>query len=65
VGWFTRRVAPLAALRLDAARGSRDALRSLEAHDPAWVKIRAGNEPQLHRMPGSTPTNAEGKRAEP
>lgn len=42
---LTRAVAPLMALRIAAARADREALRLLEAHDPAWSKIRAGNEP--------------------
>jgi hypothetical protein len=44
VGWFTRRVAPVYALRVAASRGKRDALRMLELHDPLWAKIRAANK---------------------
>jgi hypothetical protein len=44
VGWFTRRVAPVHALRIAASRGKRDALRMLEVHDPAWAKIRQANK---------------------
>jgi hypothetical protein len=44
VGWFTRRVAPVYALRMAAARGKRDALRMLEILDPLWMKIRAANQ---------------------
>jgi hypothetical protein len=47
VARLTKAVAPLMALRIAAARSDREALRLLEAHDPAWSKIRAGNE-QLH-----------------
>jgi hypothetical protein len=43
VAWFTRRVAPMMALTMSAARGNRDAMRMLEVHDPAWTKIRAAN----------------------
>lgn len=46
VARFTKLVAPLMALRMAASRGDRAALRSLEAHDPAWAKIRAGNRPE-------------------
>ena len=42
---FTRVLAPLLTLRMAASRGDRDALLMLEVHDPAWAKIRAGNEP--------------------
>lgn len=50
VGWFTRRVAPIYALRIAASRGKRDALRMLEILDPLWAKIRAGNQsPQEQR----------------
>ena len=45
VARLTKAVAPLMALRTAAAHADRDALRLLEAHDPAWSKIRAGNEP--------------------
>jgi hypothetical protein len=44
VARFTKLVAPLMALRVAANRGDRDALRMLEAHDPAWEKIKAGNK---------------------
>ena len=46
VARFTKRLAPLTALRIAAARGDRAALRMLELHDPAWAKIRAGNRPE-------------------
>jgi hypothetical protein len=46
VARFTRLLAPLMALRLAASRGDRAALRMLEVHDPAWEKIRAGNQAQ-------------------
>ena len=53
VGWFTRRVAPVYALRMAASRGKRDALRMLELVDPVWDKIRnanreAGNMAAVH-----------------
>lgn len=44
VGWFTRRVAPVYALRIAAARGNREALRMLEVLDPLWAKIRQANQ---------------------
>ena len=44
VARLTRAVAPVLALRIAASRADREALRLLEAHDPAWSKIRAGNE---------------------
>jgi len=44
VARLTKRLAPLMALRIAASRGDRDALLMLEVHDPAWAKIRAGNE---------------------
>jgi len=44
VGRFTRLLSPQLALRITASRGDRAALRLLEAHDPAWAKIRAANE---------------------
>jgi hypothetical protein len=44
VGWFTRRTAPVHALRIAASRGKRDALRMLELLDPLWAKIRAANQ---------------------
>lgn len=43
---FTKVLAPLLTLRMAASRGERDALLMLEVHDPAWAKIRAGNEPE-------------------
>jgi len=43
VGWFTKRVAPVHALRIAASRGNRDALRMLELLDPLWAKIRQAN----------------------
>ena len=47
---FTKVVAPLVALRMAASRGDRDALVMLEVHEPAWAKIRAGNEVE-RKMP--------------
>jgi hypothetical protein len=44
VARLTKAVAPVMALRIAAARSDREALRLLEAHDPAWSKIKAGNE---------------------
>lgn len=44
VGWFTKRVAPVYALRIAASKGKRDALRALELLDPLWTKIREGNK---------------------
>lgn len=44
VARFTKVLAPLLALRIAVSRGDRAALRMLEAHDPAWAKIRAANE---------------------
>ncbi|HEY3076894.1 MAG TPA: hypothetical protein VGJ74_17120 [Burkholderiales bacterium] len=44
VSRLTRLLAPLMVLRMAASRGDRDALLLLAAHDPAWAKIRAGNE---------------------
>jgi hypothetical protein len=44
VGRFTKQLAPQMALRIAASRGDRAALRLLEAHDPAWAKIRAANQ---------------------
>jgi hypothetical protein len=44
VGWLTKRLAPLFALRIAASRGDRDALRMLELLDPVWAKIRAANQ---------------------
>lgn len=43
VGWFTRRMAPVYALRIAASRGNREALRALELVDALWVKIRNAN----------------------
>jgi len=48
---FTRVLAPLLTLRMAASRGDRDALLMLEVHDPAWAKIRAGNEPERKMAP--------------
>jgi len=45
VGWLTKRLAPVFALRIAASRGDREALRLLELHDPLWAKIRAANSP--------------------
>jgi hypothetical protein len=45
VGWFTKRVAPVYALRIAASRGKRDALRMLEILEPLWAKIKAANQP--------------------
>jgi len=44
VGWLTKRVAPVYALRIAASRGKRDAVRMLELLDPAWAKIRKANQ---------------------
>ena len=49
VARLTKSVAPLMVLRIAAAHADREALRLLEAHDPAWSKIRAGNEPPKNR----------------
>lgn len=49
VARLTKAVAPLMVLRVAAYHADRDALRLLEAHDPAWSKIRAGNEPTKDR----------------
>jgi len=49
VARLTKEVAPLMALRIAASHADRAALRLLEAHDPAWSKIRAGNEPEKTR----------------
>jgi hypothetical protein len=46
VARFTKLLAPLMALRIAASRGDRDALLMLEVHDPAWEKIREGNQRQ-------------------
>lgn len=40
---FTNLLAPLLRLRISASRGDRAALRMLEVHEPAWVKIRTAN----------------------
>jgi hypothetical protein len=45
VGWLTKRLAPVFALRIAASRGDREALRLLEIHDPLWAKIRTANSP--------------------
>jgi hypothetical protein len=44
VGWLTKRLAPLFALRIAASRGDRDALRMLEILEPLWAKIKAANQ---------------------
>src|SRR2546430_13533691 len=44
VARFTKLVSPMMALRITASRGDRAALRLLEAHDPAWAKIRAAKD---------------------
>ena len=49
VARLTRAVAPGMALRVAASHADRNALRLLEAHDSAWSKIRAGNEPTHNR----------------
>ncbi len=49
VARLTKEVAPLMALRIAASRGDREALRLLEAHDPAWSKITAGNNSAKNR----------------
>lgn len=49
VARLTKAVAPLMVLRIAASHADREALRLLEAHDPAWSKIRAGNEPEKPR----------------
>jgi len=51
VARFTKLLAPLMALRIAASRGDRDALLMLEVHDPAWAKIRAGNEAERKMQP--------------
>jgi hypothetical protein len=43
VARLTKRVAPLAGLRIAALRGDRAAQRMLDLHEPVWEKIRAGN----------------------
>ena len=45
VGWLTKRLAPVFALRIAASRGDREALRMLEIHEPLWAKIRGANPP--------------------
>lgn len=49
VARLTKAVAPVMALRVAAAHADREALRLLGAHDPAWSKIRVGNEPAQER----------------
>lgn len=44
VAALTKRLAPVFALRIRAARGDREALRLLEILDPLWAKIRAANQ---------------------
>ena len=44
VARLTKLLAPLMALRIAASKADREALRMLEAHDPAWAKIRAVEE---------------------
>lgn len=44
VGWFTKRVAPVYALRIAASRGHRESLRMLELLEPLWAKIKAANQ---------------------
>lgn len=51
VARLTKAVAPVMALRI-ASQVDRQALRLLEAHDLAWSKIRAGNQPE---KPTETP----------
>jgi hypothetical protein len=51
VARLTKAVAPVMTLRI-AAQVDRQALRLLEAHDPAWSRIKAGNE---HQTPRETP----------
>ena len=51
VARLTKRLAPLMALRIAASRGDRDALLMLEMHDPAWAKVRAGNEAERKMEP--------------
>ena len=46
VGWLTKRLAPLFALRIAASRGDREALGLVEIHAPLWAKIRAVNQLQ-------------------
>ena len=53
VARLTKAVAPVMALRIAASHSDRQALRLLEAHDPAWSKIRAGNEPKKGREENS------------
>lgn len=43
VAWLTRRVAPLMSLGAAAARGSREAVDLMAAHQSAWEKIRRCN----------------------
>lgn len=51
VGAFTKRLAPLLALRIRASKGDREALRLLELHEPLWAKIRAGNAGSAEAQP--------------
>jgi hypothetical protein len=44
VGWLTKQVAPVYALRVQANSGNREALRKLEILEPLWAKIRAANQ---------------------
>lgn len=53
VAAFTRRLAPILALRIRASKGDREALRQLELHEPLWAKIRVANEAD-HSNTGST-----------
>lgn len=52
VARFTRRLAPVLALRIAASKGDRAALRLLEIHEPLWEKIRAANERDAGGEPG-------------
>jgi hypothetical protein len=45
VGRLTKRVSPVYALRLATAKGDRDALRLLSAHDGAARKLSAPDQP--------------------
>jgi len=51
VARLTKRLAPLIVLRMAASRGDRDALLLLAVHEPAWAKIRAGNEAERKMQP--------------
>jgi hypothetical protein len=44
VGAFTKRLSPVMVLKIAAAKGDREALVKLEAHESAWAKIRMANE---------------------